>query len=63
MRTVTLALICLVASTQVLIETMQRCRTGDNRLRARLPEGVMVADKTGTLGGSVNDFYLFAKQP
>ncbi len=34
---------------------MERCRTGSNRLKARLPEGTKVADKTGTLGGSVND--------
>jgi beta-lactamase class A len=27
----------------------------DNRIRARLPAGTVVADKTGTLGGSVND--------
>jgi len=43
------------ASTKVLIGTMERCHTGDARIRARLPEGTVVADKTGTLGGSVND--------
>jgi beta-lactamase class A len=43
------------ASTKVLIETMERCHTGDDRIRARLPAGTTVADKTGTLGGSVND--------
>ena len=42
-------------STAILIATMQRNRTGGARIRARLPEGVTVADKTGTLGGSVND--------
>jgi Beta-lactamase class A len=42
-------------STKVLMETMERCHTGDNRLRARLPAATTVADKTGTLGGSVND--------
>jgi beta-lactamase class A len=42
-------------STQVLIEATQRCRTGTARLRARLPEGTVVADKTGTVGGSLND--------
>jgi len=43
------------ASTQVLIGMMERCHTGDDRIRARLPAGTVVADKTGTLGGSVND--------
>lgn len=43
------------ASTKVLIATMERCHTGDDRIRARLPAGTVVADKTGTLGGSVND--------
>lgn len=43
------------ANTVVLIATMEGCHTGDNRLRARLPEKVTVAQKTGTLGGSLND--------
>ena len=43
------------ASTQVLIEMMERCHTGDERIRARLPAGTAIADKTGTLGGSLND--------
>jgi len=43
------------ASTKVLIGMMERCHTGDDRIRARLPAGTVVADKTGTLGGSVND--------
>lgn len=43
------------ASTRTMIETMERCHTGDNRLRGRLPPGTTVADKTGTIGGSVND--------
>jgi len=43
------------ASTQLLIETMQRNRTGGARIRARLPDGTRVADKTGTIGGTVND--------
>lgn len=42
-------------STSLLISTMERCHTGDKRIRARLPEKTKVADKTGTLGGSVND--------
>lgn len=43
------------ASTKVLIGVMERCHTGDNRLRAHLPAGTTVADKTGTLGASLND--------
>jgi beta-lactamase class A len=43
------------ASTKVMTELMEHCHTGDDRLRARLPAGTIVADKTGTLGGSVND--------
>ncbi len=43
------------ASTKEIIGTMERCHTGDDRLRARLPATTTVADKTGTLGGSVND--------
>jgi len=46
------------AGTKTLVETMERCHTGDNRLRARLPAPTTVADKTGTIGGSVNDVGL-----
>jgi beta-lactamase class A len=42
-------------STKILIDIMGRCRTGVNRLRAMMPPGTQVADKTGTVGGSVND--------
>jgi beta-lactamase class A len=34
---------------------MERCRTGSARLLGRLPLGTVVAHKTGTIGGSVND--------
>jgi beta-lactamase class A len=43
------------ASTKALVEIMERCRTGDARLKGRLPPGTPVAHKTGTIGGSVND--------
>jgi beta-lactamase class A len=43
------------ASTTELIGMMERCRTGKARLRGKLPAGTIVADKTGTIGGSVND--------
>jgi beta-lactamase class A len=43
------------SSTKVLIEIMQRCHTGAGRLLGRLPAGTVVAHKTGTIGGTVND--------
>ena len=42
-------------STAALTAIMEQCHTSDKRLRAWLPEKTTVADKTGTLGGSVND--------
>ena len=42
-------------STQTIIATMERCHTGENRIRGRLPAGTVVANKTGTLGGTLND--------
>jgi beta-lactamase class A len=44
-----------VASTKLLTEIMERNTTGKARIRARLPEGTVVAEKTGTIGGSLND--------
>lgn len=43
------------SSTQVLIEIMQRCHTGAGRLLGRMPAGTVIAHKTGTIGGTVND--------
>ena len=43
------------ASTEVLLGSMQRCITGLKRLRAMLPPDSDVKDKTGTIGGTVND--------
>jgi beta-lactamase class A len=43
------------ASTKVLTEIMQRNTTGKARIRGRLPDGVTVAEKTGTIGASLND--------
>ena len=34
---------------------MERCRTGAGRLRGLLPPDTLVAHKTGTIGGTVND--------
>jgi len=42
-------------STAAMIGIMERARTGVARIRGRMPDGTVVADKTGTLGGSVND--------
>lgn len=42
-------------STQVLRGIMERCRTGAARLKGLLPAGTVVAHKTGTIGGTVND--------
>ncbi len=42
-------------STKLLIEIMQRNTTGKARIRGRLPDGTVVAEKTGTIGGSLND--------
>ena len=38
-----------------LIDLMRRCQTGTRRIRAGLPAGTMVEDKTGTLDGVTND--------
>ncbi len=42
-------------STKALIGIMERCRTGGARLRGKMPPGTKVANKTGTIGGTVND--------
>jgi beta-lactamase class A len=43
------------ASTDRLLDAMRRCATGDRRLRAGLPKGTEVLDKTGTVGRCAND--------
>jgi len=43
------------AGTDRLLDGMRRCRTGDKRLRAGLPAGTEVFDKTGTVGSCTND--------
>ena len=42
-------------SRAVLFELMSRCQTGTRRIRALLPAGTRVEDKTGTLNGVTND--------
>jgi beta-lactamase class A len=43
------------ASTALLRDIQERNTTGKARIRARLPAGTVVAEKTGTIGGSVNN--------
>lgn len=42
-------------SRAVLLDTMTRTSTGKNRIRAGLPEGAILAHKTGTLRGVTDD--------
>jgi beta-lactamase class A len=46
------------SSTEIILDAMKRDSTGRNRLRAMLPPNTVVADKTGTIGGTVNDVGL-----
>ena len=43
------------SSSALLIDIMERCETGENRLKGMLPEGTVVAHKTGTIGRTTND--------
>lgn len=43
------------SSTNLLREIQERNTTGKARIRARLPQGTTVAEKTGTIGGTVNN--------
>ena len=42
-------------SSDLLLDVMRRCRTGDRRLKGMLPPETVVAHKTGTIGGTTND--------
>ena len=42
-------------STELLLDIMERCLTGEARLKGLLPEGTIIAHKTGTIGGTTND--------
>ena len=48
------------ASTEFLLASMGRTRTGAGRLRGLLPGGTQIAHKTGTIGGTVNDAGLIS---
>jgi beta-lactamase class A len=39
------------AGTALLLDTLSRCETGDDRLKGMLPRGTHVAHKTGTIEG------------
>jgi beta-lactamase class A len=45
-------------STDLLLDALRRCKTGDKRIRALLPAGTTVYDKTGTAARSTNDVGL-----
>jgi beta-lactamase class A len=38
-----------------MLETMKRCTTGAARIKGLLPRGVVVAHKTGSMGGVFDD--------
>jgi beta-lactamase class A len=59
LRTLLLGNALSAASRERLLQTMRRNRTGDHRLRAGLPPGTEVADKTGSgERGTANDIGL-----
>jgi beta-lactamase class A len=43
------------AASQAMLETMKRCRTGAGRIKGLLPPTTVVAHKTGTIAGVVDD--------
>ena len=43
------------ASAEFLNGVLERCQTGKARIKGLLPQGTLVAHKTGTLGGVAND--------
>ena len=43
------------ASSALLVDIMERCETGENRLKGLLPADTVVAHKTGTIGRTTND--------
>lgn len=43
------------AGCEHIISVMLKCQTGGRRIKGDLPQGVTVAHKTGTIGGTVND--------
>ena len=47
------------ASRALLLDAMRRSPTGTKRIRAGVPRGTDVADKTGTIGRTTNDVGIF----
>jgi beta-lactamase class A len=43
------------ASCDAMVQIMLKCETGEKRIRSGLPEDTMLAHKTGTIAGTVND--------
>jgi beta-lactamase class A len=43
------------ASTDLLLDIMRRCQTGEARIKGLLPPDVVVMHKTGTIGATTND--------
>jgi beta-lactamase class A len=43
------------ASCDLILQIMLKCETGQKRILGDLPQGTMVAHKTGTIAGTVND--------
>jgi beta-lactamase class A len=39
----------------LLLDIMRRCQTGESRIKGMLPPETLVAHKTGSIGGTVND--------
>ena len=47
-------------SRNFLLDTMARCETGKNRIRALMPEGLVIAHKTGTLSNTASDIGIIS---
>jgi beta-lactamase class A len=45
-------------STEFMLGCMQRCKTGNGRIRALLPADIIITSKTGTLSGMANDIAI-----
>ncbi|WP_230480758.1 serine hydrolase [Sphingomonas sp. Leaf21] len=55
LRTIDTGGVLTAQSRAYLLGLMSQCRTGTQRIRALLPAGTLVEDKTGTLDGITND--------
>ena len=47
-------------SRSFLLDTMARCETGKRRIRALMPEGLVIAHKTGTLANTASDIGIIS---